>query len=468
MRGLPCVCLVGTLTLAGCHAFTSLEDCSGDSDCPLGQRCHPDEDFCEDDPGPLVLGASLPLSGDLGEFGRDIATGLELAEAVTDAGGGVLGRALRFDVRNDETATSRARENVESLIEARVAGIVGPLTSTQALETQELTFAAQLVQISPTAGAEELSTIQPARDRFFFRTISTARRGSAAAIALFARSGPDGGSPCRRMAILHSDDAIGLNYRDAVGELFGKLGGCVVARISFPATELVDYGEQASALVEAAPDCATIVAYPEAGAELMGEVRRRTEGDERWNDFLWLGTTSLHGQAFLDASRLHPQEPAEGVYGGDEDTTPIGREYNELREEYDLHFGREPGAEIPIFVSNTYDAAMLLALAIQKAGGVADRLRVRDALWEVSGTGEENIAFGPLDFAEAKLALARGDEIHYKGASSSLVFDDYGTVSNPSLIWKVEEGVFTVVRRFTEEEIEALDDADEDPDPACE
>lgn len=468
MRGRSCVCIVGALALVGCNAFTSLEDCERDSDCALGQRCHPEEDFCEDDPGPIVLGASLALSGDLGEFGQDVATGLELAESVIDASGGVLGRALRFDVRDDETAVSRARENVEALIDARVAGIVGPLTSSQALETQALTFAAQLVQISPTAGAEELSTAQPARDRYFFRTISTARRGSAAAIALFARSGPDGGAPCRRMAILHSDDTIGLNYLDAVEDLFARLGGCVVARISFPASEIVDYGEQAESLVAAAPDCATIVAYPEAGAELIGEVRRRTEGDEEWNDFLWLGTTSLHGQAFLDASRLHPQQPAEGVYGGDEDTTPIGREYNELRERYDSHFGRPAGEEIPIFVSNTYDAAMLLALAIQKAGGVSDRVGVRDALWEVSGTGDENVAYGPLDFSEAKDALARGDEIHYKGASSSLVFDDFGTVSNPSLIWKVEEGAFTVVRRYTEEEIEALDEADVDPDPACE
>jgi branched-chain amino acid transport system substrate-binding protein len=462
--------LLGWL-LAGCHVFDSIESCSLDADCPLGQRCHPEGHFCELDTGPVRIGATIALSGDLGAAGRDIATALDVAARVVGASGGVLGRPLAFDLRDDETSVARAEENVRALRDARVAAIVGPLTSSQALATQSITFAAQIVQISPTAGALELSSAQPARERYFFRTVSTARAGSAVAIALFARTGPARGKICQRMAILHTDDAIGVAYRDAVSEHFGALGGCVTGTVSYPSTELVSYDEQVTALVAQRPDCATIVAFPEAGVEIIGETKKRIAKDTThdWSSFFWLGTTSLRSTAFLEASKLHPENPAEGVYGADEDSTPPTREYRELRERYNAELGRAPDEELPIFVSNTYDAALLAALAVEHAGSLADRVAIRDGLWEVSATGPEHQAVGPVDWAEARAVLARGESIHYKGASSQLVFDAFGTVSHfPAVVWKVEGGAIAIIERYTEEQVRALVDDQPGPDaPAC-
>ena len=52
--------------------------------------------------------------------------------------------------------------------------------SPQALATQDQTFAARVLQISPPAGAPELSTVQPAMDRYFFRTIAALENGGHA------------------------------------------------------------------------------------------------------------------------------------------------------------------------------------------------------------------------------------------------------------------------------------------------
>ncbi|HZO16439.1 MAG TPA: hypothetical protein VFB62_24360, partial [Polyangiaceae bacterium] len=130
--------------------------------------------------------------------------------------------------------------------------------------------------------------------------------------------------------------------------------------------------------------------------------------------------------------------------------------YSELRARYNTHFGRPADADLPIFVSNTYDAAMLSALAVHHAGGTSDRAASRDGLWAVTGTTPEHQAFGPVDYADALAALARGEKIHYKGASSQIIFDERGTVSNPAIIWKVENDAFTIVERYSEEDIEAL------------
>ena len=60
----------------GCHALDDIENCEINGDCPLGQRCHPEGNFCELDTGPVRIGATLALTGELGDIGSDMATGL--------------------------------------------------------------------------------------------------------------------------------------------------------------------------------------------------------------------------------------------------------------------------------------------------------------------------------------------------------------------------------------------------------
>lgn len=449
------------LALAACHTFEDLEDCRQDQDCAADERCHPTEHFCERDRTPVTIGAILPLSGELEEFGVDMARGLELLVAEVAASGGILGgRTLAIEVLDDESDVQTSVDRAEELIGRPVVGIVGPLTSGQALATQESTFAAQVLEISPTAGAPELSTVQPAVDRFFFRTISSVRSGSGAAIAMFAWL-----RGCDRMAILHTDDAIGLGYRDAVEELFEKQGGCVVARVSYPTEELVEYDEQVGELVAAAPGCATIVAFPEAGVEILAEHRRRTDGDPAWDDFFWVGTTTLHGEAFREANQVHPDHPGEGIFIGDEDSTPDTVEYGELRGLFNQHFEEE--GDLPVFVSNTYDAAMLIALAVERAGTTRDRVAIRDGLWAVASTDAGHAAVGPLEWRDAVNRLGRGDPIHYKGASSSLVFDEHGTVSMASEIFEVVDGEYVRIDSYSEDEIAALLAAPVQPPGDC-
>jgi len=449
------------VVLAGCHTFEDLEDCRQDQDCAADQRCHPTEHYCELDRTPVTIGAILPSSGELEEFGVDMARGLELlVEQVAGSGGILGGRTLSIEVLDDESDVQTSVARADELIARPVVGIVGPLTSGQVLATQERTFAAQVLQVSPTAGAPELSTVQPAVDRYLFRTISSVRSGSGAAIAMFAFL-----RGCDQMAILHTDDAIGLGYLDAVEELFEKQGGCVVARVSYPVDELVEYDTEVAELVAAAPGCATVVAFPEAGVEILAEYRRQTEGDPAWNDFFWIGTTSLHGDGFLGANAAHPDHPGDGIFIGDEDSTPDTVEYGELRGLFNERFEEE--GDLPVFVSNTYDAAMLIALAVERAGTTRDRVAIRDGLWAVTSTDPGHAAVGPLEWRDAQNRLGRGDAIHYKGASSSLVFDDRGTVSVASEIFELVDGAYTRIDSYSEDEIAALLAAPAQPPEDC-
>ena len=451
-------------SLAGCNVFESLEDCDNDRDCALGERCNAEGNYCETDTGPIAIGALLSLSGDFGSIGQQIGGALQVAERVVNDSGGVNGRHIRFVIRDDATDETLAAEEARRLVdEERVAAVLGPLFSAGALAVAEVTFPKQVLTVSPLAGSPLLSTAQPDDDRYFFRTIATMRTGSGAAVSMYAREEVALAPRCQTMAIVYSDDATGVAYDSAVTELFGKLGGCVVERIMVPTPKQVEYERTVARLLAARPDCAHLAAFASGAAEIVRELNAAIALDTThdWSSFLWLGNTSTHNATFLEEARVDPVSPvpseAEGIEGADIDSTPPSKEYADFRVLYNqtLELG-DPEQDVPAFATNTYDAALLIALALEHAGGPTDRVKVRDGFLAVTGEGPEHRAYGPTEYAEAKASIGRGQPIHYVGASGKLRFDPTGTVSSPTVIWRVEDGAFVEIGGYTDEDIEAL------------
>jgi branched-chain amino acid transport system substrate-binding protein len=87
------------------------------------------------------------------------------------------------------------------------------------------------------------------------------------------------------------------------------------------------------------------------------------------------------------------------------------------------------GAGIPAsdpFVPNSYDAAFMLALAIEKTGD-DNRASVSAALRSISSAPGEVIL--PGEWAKAKAILAAGGDINYEGAAGNQDFDENGDVA---------------------------------------
>ncbi len=64
----------------------------------------------------LTLGSSLPLTGPMGVAGKDITAGMRAALLVANQTGGVHGRELKLEVRDDAYIPARAVENVKQLL----------------------------------------------------------------------------------------------------------------------------------------------------------------------------------------------------------------------------------------------------------------------------------------------------------------------------------------------------------------
>jgi ABC-type branched-subunit amino acid transport system substrate-binding protein len=263
------------------------------------------------------------------------------------------------------------------------------------------------------------------------------------------------------MAVLHTDDVTGNEYRDAIAALLPKHGGCVNLDVPFPVALKGDYVAEVQKLVAAHPQCATLVALPDSGAALLREFASQKAADTThdWSTFAWFGTTTLHSPDFLfdarvDKSKADPNV-ADGVLGGDDDGAPPTSEYGDFRFAWSQAFGADP----PLLSAYAYDALAVVALAIEKAASVHDRPKIRDALYDVARDGDHVPAFGPATLGDALRSARRGLRINYQGASGALEFDDFGVVQDPTLIWSVAKGDFgPTLIRYTEAQTSVVDD----------
>ncbi len=121
-------------------------------------------------------------------------------------------------------------------------------------------------------------------------------------------------------------------------------------------------------------------------------------------------------------------------------SSPVGEKSDALAMFNDA-FKAAGGDPDAIFVTTSYDAAFLLALAVEKAGG--DKAGVPAALREVSnGEGE---AILPGEWEKAKALIADGKAIDYKGAAGDHNFDAAGDVPGTYALFKVGGEGFEVI-----------------------
>jgi branched-chain amino acid transport system substrate-binding protein len=89
------------------------------------------------------------------------------------------------------------------------------------------------------------------------------------------------------------------------------------------------------------------------------------------------------------------------------------------------------------YAPHSYDAAFMLALAIEVAGST-DRTKVRDALRRVGSVG--GVVIMPGEWKKAKEAIAKKQKITYHGAAGNHVFTKQGDVSGVVDVYEIKGG----------------------------
>ena len=433
---------------------------------------------------PILIGVSLGLTKGLAAFAKPLREAVRAAEGQINASGGLLGRQVTFEVQDDESDEDKGIvERIAHDFVARGAvAVIGPLGSQQVVKTQAIYAAGNVIQISPSATSTDLTTIQPEGDRWLFRT-TPADDFQGAAVLLFARRTPrglaDGGAPpavdggpptsCTKLAIVQVDNAYGKSMADVIEKNFPKRSGQPVAIRQTVSVNLVDsYADVVNKVMPLAPDCLALIAYDDVAAPFVRDFKADTRfAALQKKGFFFIGTDGVFTEGFLNGGRQNPSDPtspniAEGVFGTNPDTQPGTKEYNEFRTIYSSYapLGKKADGvtpnDAPAFTANTFDAAILIALAIQRAGTIVDRNAVREALLEVATPPGR--PYTPAQIGDALLAVRQGEDIDYKGASGSVDIEPNGNVKSGFIVWEAFRDTakkvdYRTVGRFTLDEL---------------
>lgn len=363
----------------------------------------------------IVVGAVNAVTGDYAA--STVLEAIQAAIEEINRAGGVLDQPLELAFADDRSDPEHSPVAARELVDLGVPAIIGTTTSAGVLNMTEVTVPAQVVQISGEATSPMISTWDD--DGFLFRTIpSDALQGKLLAQRAVARGH-------QAAAVIYVAGAYGEGIRDTFTAEFEVGGGTVLASIEYT-EEQNSYDDVLSDALAGEPDVVLLVAYTVDGAQIVKDYN--TGFIDR--SVAWLFPDSLVDPDFQTLVG------ASGLSFEHEGSAPSG-----VGPHYDVFRALDPDAPFPTYHTNNFDAAFLLALAIEQAGS-ATGPAIRDALPLVSSGG---IPYGPGEFAEAVAAIRAGEDIDYVGASGEVDLDENGDVSAPYTIWRYDSDTFVVV-----------------------
>jgi ABC-type branched-subunit amino acid transport system substrate-binding protein len=448
-------------------------------------------------PAGFTIGVSNSLTGGLAAIGPALHNAWSVAQSYINAQGGILGKPLRFTELDDGTDDYTASDDggrvtgvASQLLALNVAAVIGPNGSSQVRTVQNLFFTHQFLEITATATSTVLEDAQPMDGgRFLFRTVpaddlqgralaklanlgpasfladgggvgtlvrkkvpnDVNEAGDDGAVSQDAATVPDSAAPvsgagCQNIAMFYYSDSYGAPMEAVFKEFY--TGANIATEVTVSDSVKADYSVEVGKILGAHPDCLAMIVYDDVGDTFLRQLKSSANGTI---PFAVMGTDGVYDSSFLTGGLANASDPAattvvEGSYGTNPDTNPPDSpDYQFFKNLYTTQYPLAPGqTDVDAYASNEFDAAMLIALAIEKAGGVDDRVKLRDSLLAISsGTGR---AHGPGDFIGALEDIQNGIAIDYTGASGPCEINPAtGNVSAGYIVWHVENGAFVTL-----------------------
>lgn len=219
------------------------------------------------DRSPIRIGFVGGLTGrtaDLGVAGRD---GALLALEQANAAGGVGRRSLELLTADDQQSPTAAMAAFNTLRDAGVAAIVGPMTSAMAMAMVPLANAAGMTLISPTVTTSALNR----QDDQFFRVISSTREYAQASARFHAQRS----RLLRLAAVLDlSNAAYTERWMDDFEAEFRLHGGQVLARTGYTFRPGMGFADVVQRALASQPDGLLLLTGAVDAAQLMQQVRK--------------------------------------------------------------------------------------------------------------------------------------------------------------------------------------------------
>ncbi len=362
----------------------------------------------------IKIGAVIPTTGPLQVYGEAQINALQLAVEEINAAGGVLGRKVELVVADTATNPQVGVEAAKRLVTVDgVVGLIGALSSGVTIPIARTVSSVEGVpQISTASTSPVITTLED--NGFLFRTTPSDALQGVVLGKLVAEQG------FRKVAVIYVNNDYGKGLADAFASAYA---GEITASVAYEERQPSYRGELRKAS-QGGPEALVMIAYPGDGIPMI----RQALEEGFFTRFIF--TDGMKAQEVVDAVGA----PLEGAFGTAPTGDPEAPAAKKFREMYREKYGELPPQP---FMDSAYDAMILMALAIEKAGST-EGAAIRDALHLVANPPGEKVI--PGEFARAKKILKGGGEVDYEGAAGNQNFDEHGDVPGIYAHWAIKEG----------------------------
>ena len=344
-------------------------------------------------PETIKIGGMAPLTGALAIYGVTTTNGAELAVKEINENGGILGKKIEYIMLDTKGDSTEAVMAYNKLVDEKVAGIIGEVTSKPTLAVAEVAVQDNMPLITPTGTQVDITEVGPNVFRVCF---TNPYQGKVLAITSKERLGAD------TVAVMLNNSS---DYSDGITKAFieesEKLGMKVMGVEGYSDGDK-DFRPQLTKLAAMNPDVVLIPEYYEQAALIATQAR------EVGVKSIFVGSDGWDGIAkTLDQSAYAAIENSyfTNHFSMEDQSEKIQDFLKDYREAYK----EDPSA----FSALGYDAVYMMKSAIEKAGST-DKQKVVDAL--------------------------KG--IEYDGVTGYLTFDDHNNPIKAVTVLKIENGKY--------------------------
>jgi branched-chain amino acid transport system substrate-binding protein len=303
---------------------------------------------CERSSGTYTVGAAGPWKESYGVMSR---RGIDLAVEQINAAGGIQGSRLRVLARDDEADATRATAIAQEFVrDPAVLAVIGHVNS-GAMMAASRVYHGALTAVATSASSPDLTGVSP----WVFRVISSDSLNGAT-LGQFASQIAGNDPHLKQAAVLYENDSYGRGLADAFRRNFQ---GTVV---SFDPVDpaLTDAEPFITYFGSRRPGIVFVASRDQVALAVLREARRQN-----------FNAVFIGGDGWQ--SIVSDSAASEGAYVGSsfnaDDSDPRVQRFVQA-------FRKKHGVNPDAFAALSYDATMLVAQAISKAG--RDRRGVRD------------------------------------------------------------------------------------------
>lgn len=200
--------------------------------------------------GPLVIGASISLTGDFADSGKAIEQGYQLWANTVNASGGILGRQVKLTIVDDASSPTQVITNYQNLINKdHVDLTVGPFSTLLTIPASKVASRYDYAFLAPAGGGPDVFA-ENLHNFFFVQPAPTIQSGDV--FANYILGLPAAQRP-KTAAYVELDDPFSAPIAENIRTRFEAAGITTVYKQVYP-SETQDMSPIIAAVAAKAPD----------------------------------------------------------------------------------------------------------------------------------------------------------------------------------------------------------------------